>query len=97
MAIDIGTRIDGMTVVSDSFDPPEIWLSCGNGHRVWTTPEILQGGMKLRCTECVREAAQRTARQERRKLADELLAASMENTSVYEELIAADRRDNERT
>ena len=97
MLIDIGTVIDGMTVVSISFDPPELWLSCGHGHRVWTTPEILQGGMKLRCTECVREAQQHAARQERSRLADELLAASMENTSVYEELIAADRRDNERT
>jgi hypothetical protein len=93
--IEIGTVIDNMTVVSISFDPPELWLSCGHGHRVWATPEMLEGGMKLRCTECVREAAQRTARQERSKLADELLAASMENTSVYEELIAADRRDNQ--
>lgn len=91
MLIDIGTVIDGMTVVSISFDPPELWLSCGNGHRVWTTPAMLEGGMK-RCAECASEAQQHAARQERSKLADELLAAGMENTSVYEELIAEERR-----
>jgi hypothetical protein len=90
--LDIGTGIDGMTVVSISFDPPELWLSCGNGHRVWTTPAMLEGGMKMRCAECASEAQQHAARQERSKLADELLAAGMENTSVYEELIAEERR-----
>ena len=45
--IDIGTAVDGMTVVSISFDPPELWLSCGHGHRVWATPEMLQGGKKI--------------------------------------------------
>jgi hypothetical protein len=82
-----------MTVVYISFDPPELWLSCGHGHRVWTTPEILQGGVKLRCTECVREAAQHTARQERSKLADELLAAGRENDQAYEDLVEMERRN----
>jgi hypothetical protein len=93
MAIDIGTRIDGMTVASISFDPPELWLSCGNGHRVWTTPQILDGGMKIICTECAREAQQRTARQERSREADELLAAGRENDQAYEDLIADERRN----
>jgi hypothetical protein len=93
--IDIGTRIDGMTVVSVSYDPPEIWLSCGNGHRVWTTPEILQGGMALRCNDCVLEAAQRTSRQARSRLADELLAAGRENDQEFEDLIAEERAHEE--
>jgi hypothetical protein len=94
-AIDVGTRIDNMTVVSVSFDPPEVFLSCGNGHRVWSTPEILQsGGMVLRCSDCVREAQQHATRQERAKLADDLLAAGRENDQAYEDLIAEERKDN---
>jgi len=80
-----------MTVVSISFDPPELWLSCGHGHRVWTTPQMLDGGMKIICTECASEAKQRTARQERSRLADELLAAGRENDEAYEDVIAEER------
>lgn len=91
--IDIGTRIDNMTVVQVSYDPPEVYLSCGNGHRVWATPEMLEGGGRaLRCNDCVREAAQRTARQERAKLADDLLAAGRGDDAEYEALIAEERR-----
>ena len=63
-----------------------------NGHRVWSTPEILQGDMTLRCNDCVLEAAQRLARQERSRLADELLAAGRENDQEYEDLIAEERK-----
>lgn len=92
MLIDAGTIVDGMTIVSVSYDPPEVYLSCGHGHRVWSTPEILQGDTTLRCNDCVLEAAQRIARQERSRLADELLAAGRENDQEYEDLIAEERK-----
>jgi hypothetical protein len=93
MTIDIGTAVDGMTVVSVSFDPPELWLSCGHGHRVWATPEMLEGGMKVFCAECRTDAAAQARRQERSKLADELIAAGRENDADFEELIEAERRN----
>jgi hypothetical protein len=94
MTIDIGTAVDGMTVVSISFDPPEVWLSCGHGHRVWATPEMLAGGMKLLCAECRSDAAAHARRQERSKLADELIAAGRGNDAEFEDLIEAERKEN---
>jgi predicted metal-dependent enzyme (double-stranded beta helix superfamily) len=94
MTIDIGTAVDGMTVVSISFDPPEVWLSCGHGHRVWATPEMLEGGLKLLCAECAREAKQHVSRQERSKLADDLIAAGRGSDAEFEELIEAERKEN---
>ena len=91
MTIDIGTVVDGMTVSSISFDPPEVWLSCGHGHRVWATPEMLEGGMKILCAECRSDAAAHARRQERSRLADELIAAGRENDQEFEDLIAAER------
>jgi hypothetical protein len=93
--LDIGTRIDNMTVVSISYDPSELWLSCGNGHRTWATPEMLEGGMKLLCTECAREAQQHAVRQERAKLADDLIAAGRGDDADFEALIAAERKEKE--
>jgi hypothetical protein len=49
--IDIGTVINNMVVESVSFDPPEVWLSCGHGHRVWATPKLLESG-PVKCKEC---------------------------------------------
>ncbi len=40
-----------------------------------------------------KKAAQHTARQERSKLADELLAAGRENDQAYEELVEMERRN----
>jgi hypothetical protein len=54
--IDTGTVIHGMVVESVSFDPPEVWLSCGHGHRVWATPRILESG-PVKCKECESDQA----------------------------------------
>lgn len=89
--MDIGTLVDGMTVVSISFDPPEVWLSCGNGHRVWATPAMLEGGVKIICAQCRTEAQARESLQERSRLADELLNSGNEYTDAYEALIASER------
>jgi hypothetical protein len=89
--IDIGTKVDGMTVVSISFDPPEVWLSCGHGHRVWATPEMLEGGMKMLCVECRNEQQAYARMKALRKEADELLAAGRGDDPAFEDLIAAER------
>lgn len=91
MIVDIGTKVDGMTVVSISFDPPELWLSCGNGHRVWTTPEMLDGGIKVLCAECRNDAAAYARLKALRKEVDLLLAAGRENDDAFEKLIEAER------
>jgi hypothetical protein len=89
--VDIGTKVDGMTVVSISFDPPEVWLSCGHGHRIWATPEMLEGGIKILCVECRNEQQAYARLKAMRKEADELLAAGRENDQAYEDLIAEER------
>ena len=52
--------------------------------------------MTLRCNDCVLEAAQRTARQERSRVADEFLAAGRENDQEFEALIAEEREEHSR-
>ena len=81
-----------MTVVSILFDPPEVWLSCGRGHRVWATPEMLESG-SMTCKQCATDAAVHSRRQERSKLADELIAAGRENDAEFEALIADERKE----
>jgi hypothetical protein len=49
--LDVGSIIHNMVVESVSFDPPEVWLSCGHGHRVWATPKLLESG-PVKCKEC---------------------------------------------
>lgn len=49
--IDVGSVIDGLTVEAISLDPPEVYLTCGQ-HRIWSTPKLIEGGMKLICNEC---------------------------------------------
>jgi hypothetical protein len=55
----VGTVLDGLVIESISFDPPEVYLTCGNGHRIWSTPKMIECGMKLICQECKSEADMR--------------------------------------
>jgi hypothetical protein len=58
--LDIGSLVQDIFVVeSISLDPPEVWLNCPNRHRVWCTPKMLDGGMKILCAQCASEAARR--------------------------------------
>ena len=58
MTLDVGTVIHDMVVTSVSFDPPEVWLDCGHGHRVWSTPKLLASA-PVACKECETDQAVR--------------------------------------
>jgi hypothetical protein len=95
--IAIGTSVGkGMTVAEpfDNYDHPDAWwISCGRGHRIFATNALIEAGT-VTCTECASEAKQYAARQERSKLADDLIAAGRENDQDFEDLIAAERKEN---
>lgn len=55
--IDIGTVVQDMIVEEQAYGQPSAWfLNCGHGHRIFATNKMIDGGVKLFCTECQREA-----------------------------------------
>ena len=94
--ISIGTKLsNGLFVAEpwDNYDHPDCWwVGCGHGHRIFATNEQIEAGI-VACNDCVFAVAQLTARRERAKLADELLASGRENEQAYEDLIAEERKD----
>jgi hypothetical protein len=95
--IDIGYSVNGLTVAEpwDDYDHPDCWWAkCQKGHRTFVTNEMLEAG-SVSCADCARDTKQHAALLERIKVADELMAAGRGNDPDYEDLIAAERKDNQ--
>jgi hypothetical protein len=91
MKIDVGFVLPSGWVVSEPFDNyehPAWWLKCPRCRsRVFaTTPMVVENNIPT-CTECAAYAVL----QERRKRADDMIAAGRGNESAFEALVDADR------
>jgi hypothetical protein len=97
--IDIGYKVNGLTVAA-YFDPefhwqnPAFWMACARGHRTFATVQQIESGA-FSCQACKTEDTVHAVRQDRNKLADDMIAAGRENESAFEALVEADRAERD--